>query len=65
MAPLVEPRHANPPFTLALQAPLARHSRFAWMVFDVEGRRLGKGAWHYFCIEEPGSGGTPKNAPSG
>src|SRR5487761_1289501 len=43
--PWLNTRHANPPFTLTLQTPLARRSRFAWMVFEVEGRRLGKGAW--------------------
>lgn len=31
------------------RSPLARHGKFAWMVFSVERRRLKEGAWHYFC----------------
>lgn len=41
---------ADPSFTLTMHSPLARHSRFAWMLFGVTAQNeLVHGEWHYFC----------------
>jgi hypothetical protein len=43
---------ANPPFTLSLHAPAARHSRFAWMLFGVTPQhQIVRGEWRFFCTE--------------
>jgi hypothetical protein len=41
---------ADPPFTLTMHAPAARHSRFAWMLFAVTPEQeIERGQWRFFC----------------
>jgi hypothetical protein len=43
---------ANPPFTLTLHTPAARHSRFAWMLFGVTPQHQAEeGEWRFFCTK--------------
>lgn len=43
---------ADPPFTLTLHAPAARHSHFAWMLFGVTPQhQIERGAWRFFCTK--------------
>ena len=43
---------ANPPFTLTMHAPAARHSHFAWMLFAVTPEhQIERGAWRFFCTQ--------------
>jgi hypothetical protein len=43
---------ANPPFTLALRTPAARHSRFAWMLFGATPeRQVERAEWRFFCTK--------------
>jgi hypothetical protein len=43
---------ANPPFTLTMHAPTARHSQFAWMLFAVTPEQeIERGQWRFFCTQ--------------
>jgi hypothetical protein len=43
---------ADPSFTLTMHSPLARHSRFAWMLFGVTAQQqLEHSEWRYFCTK--------------
>jgi hypothetical protein len=57
--PWLSTRRADPPFILTLHSPLARESRFAWMLFEVKGKRRSEGSWRYFCTA-PGAEAEPE-----